>query len=83
LEVRLYGRFRKTALNNGIRTLEWDDSQHQRRPADPAFWRAQAAAKRSLAEMTNDTYLKGVLLRRADEYMSLAEKAEARLMLSR
>jgi hypothetical protein len=52
------------------------------RPADPAYWRAQAAALRSLAEKTNDTYLKGILLRRANDYMFLAKQAEARLMLS-
>jgi hypothetical protein len=48
---------------------------------DPAFWRAQAAALTLLAEKTDDTYLKGTLLRRADEYIVLAKKAEARLML--
>ena len=52
-------------------------------PTDPAFWRAQAAATSSLAEKTNDTYLKGIILRRADEFMWLAKEAEARLMLSR
>jgi hypothetical protein len=48
---------------------------------DPAFWRAQAAALTSLAEKTDDTYLKGTLLRRADECIVLAIKAEARLKL--
>jgi hypothetical protein len=43
---------------------------------DPAFWRAQAAALTLLAEKTDDTYLKGTLLRRADEYIVLAKKAE-------
>ena len=50
---------------------------------DPAFWRAQAEALTLLAEKTGDTYLKGTLLRRADEYIVLAKKAEARLMLWR
>jgi len=52
-------------------------------PTDPAFWRAQAAAVTLLAEKTDDTYLKGILLRRADEYIVLAKKADARLMLWR
>jgi hypothetical protein len=50
---------------------------------DPQFWREQSAALRCLAEKTLDLYLKGVFLRRADEYDCLAKKAEARLWLSR
>jgi hypothetical protein len=50
---------------------------------DPKFWTEQSATLRSLAEKTDDLYLKGVFLRRADEYDCLAKKAEARLCLSR
>jgi hypothetical protein len=50
---------------------------------DPQFWREQCAGLRALAEKTEDLYLKGVFLRRADEYARLGKKAEARLCLSR
>jgi hypothetical protein len=50
---------------------------------DSQFWREQSAVLRSLADKTEDLYLKGVFLRRADEYACLGKKAEARLCLSR
>jgi hypothetical protein len=50
---------------------------------DSQFWLEQSAVLRSLADKTEDLYLKGVFLRRADEYACLGRKAEARLCLSR